>query len=228
MWQETLAKLDSIPRDELSAPERLNYDVYRPQIETLLANQRFRDYEMPANSDTTFWTDLGYTARRPFRNAPGLPQLDRADARHPALLPGGDGRDAARPEARIHAAAGDHAGARCLDHRRHRGGSGEEPLLYAVQGHAGNARTRSGAPGAGGGRHPRLGAARLPGVAGVHAQRVPAGHAHHARRLRPSRRQGVLPREDPRVHHSRHGLRRPSTRSANRRSPGCTARWSTS
>ncbi|HTB28416.1 MAG TPA: DUF885 family protein [Steroidobacteraceae bacterium] len=69
MWQETLAKLDSIPRDELSAPERLNYDVYRPQIETLLANQKFRDYEMPANSDTTFWTDLGYTARRPFRNA---------------------------------------------------------------------------------------------------------------------------------------------------------------
>ncbi|HEY3851699.1 MAG TPA: DUF885 family protein [Steroidobacteraceae bacterium] len=67
MWQETLAKLDSIPRDELSAPERLNYDVYRPQIETLLANQKFRDYEMPANSDTTFWTDLGYTARRPFR-----------------------------------------------------------------------------------------------------------------------------------------------------------------
>jgi uncharacterized protein (DUF885 family) len=33
----------------------------------LIANQRFRDYEMPANSDTTFWTDLGYTARRPFR-----------------------------------------------------------------------------------------------------------------------------------------------------------------
>ncbi len=67
MWQETLAKLDSIRRDELSAPERLNYDVYRPQIETLLANQKFRDYEMPANSDTTFWTDLGYTARRPYR-----------------------------------------------------------------------------------------------------------------------------------------------------------------
>ena len=67
MWQDTLAKLDSIRRDELSAPERVNYDVYRPQIETLLANQKFRDYEMPANSDTTFWTDLGYTARRPFR-----------------------------------------------------------------------------------------------------------------------------------------------------------------
>jgi uncharacterized protein (DUF885 family) len=68
MWQDTLRKLDAIPRAELSAAEQLNYDVYRPQIETLIANQQFRDFEMPANSDTTFWTDLGYTARRPFRN----------------------------------------------------------------------------------------------------------------------------------------------------------------
>ncbi|MGO9514333.1 MAG: DUF885 domain-containing protein, partial [Steroidobacteraceae bacterium] len=66
-WQDVLRKLDSIPRAELSAAEQLNYDVYRPQIETLIANQRFRDYEMPANSDTTFWTSLGYTARRPYR-----------------------------------------------------------------------------------------------------------------------------------------------------------------
>jgi uncharacterized protein (DUF885 family) len=67
-WQDTLAQLDALPRANLSPPERLNYAVYRPQIETLIANQRFRDFEMPANSDTTFWTDLGYTARRPFRN----------------------------------------------------------------------------------------------------------------------------------------------------------------
>ena len=33
----------------------------------LVANQRFRDFEAPANADTTFWTDIGYTARRPFR-----------------------------------------------------------------------------------------------------------------------------------------------------------------
>ena len=67
-WQDTLQKLDSIPLAELSPAERINYEVYRPQIETLIANQQFRDYEMPANSDTTFWTDLGYTARRPYRN----------------------------------------------------------------------------------------------------------------------------------------------------------------
>jgi uncharacterized protein (DUF885 family) len=66
-WQDVLRKLDSIPRTELSAAEQLNYDVYRPQIEALVAGQQFRDYEMPANADTTFWTDLGYTARRPYR-----------------------------------------------------------------------------------------------------------------------------------------------------------------
>jgi len=67
-WEDVLHRLDAIPRAGLSAKEQVNYDVYRAQIATLIANQRFRDFEMPANSDTTFWTDLGYTARRPFRH----------------------------------------------------------------------------------------------------------------------------------------------------------------
>jgi uncharacterized protein (DUF885 family) len=67
-WEDVLAKLDTIPRAQLSPQEQINYDVYRPQIEVVIANQRFRDFEMPANSDTAFWTDLGYTARRPFRS----------------------------------------------------------------------------------------------------------------------------------------------------------------
>jgi uncharacterized protein (DUF885 family) len=67
-WQDVKAKLDAIPRAQLSAEEQTNYDIYKPQIEVLIANQKFRDYEMPANSDTTFWTDLGYTARRNFRS----------------------------------------------------------------------------------------------------------------------------------------------------------------
>ena len=67
MWQDVLEKLNAIPRAQLSAAEQLNYDVYRPQIETLIASQRYRDFEMPANADTTFWTDLGYTARRLYR-----------------------------------------------------------------------------------------------------------------------------------------------------------------
>jgi uncharacterized protein (DUF885 family) len=66
-WQDVLRSLDAIPMVELSPAGQLNYAVYRPQIETLIASQKFRDYEMPANADTTFWTDLGYTARRPYR-----------------------------------------------------------------------------------------------------------------------------------------------------------------
>jgi len=67
-WLDVERRLAAIPVDQLSPAERLNYEIYRPQIEVLIANQRFRDFEMPVNADTTFWTDLGYTARRPFRS----------------------------------------------------------------------------------------------------------------------------------------------------------------
>ena len=66
-WQDTLKQLDAIARASLSVPEQVNYDIYRLQLQGLIANQKFRDFEMPANSDTAFWTNLGYTARRPFR-----------------------------------------------------------------------------------------------------------------------------------------------------------------
>jgi len=66
-WQDVLKRVDGIARASLSPAEQVNYDIYKAQITVLIANQRFRDFEMPANSDTTFWTDLGYTARRPFR-----------------------------------------------------------------------------------------------------------------------------------------------------------------
>jgi uncharacterized protein (DUF885 family) len=67
-WQDVLRQLDAIPRASLSAKEQVNLEIYRAQIVVLIANQRFRDFEMPANSDSTFWTDIGYTARRSFRN----------------------------------------------------------------------------------------------------------------------------------------------------------------
>jgi uncharacterized protein (DUF885 family) len=43
--------------------------VYRPQIENFTAGIRFRDYEMPFNSDSQFWSDLGFMARRPLKDA---------------------------------------------------------------------------------------------------------------------------------------------------------------
>src|SRR5437763_3289215 len=66
-WQDVLKQLDAVPRGELSPEEQVNYDVFRPEIENSVADQKFRDYEMPANSDSAFWSDFGYTARRPFK-----------------------------------------------------------------------------------------------------------------------------------------------------------------
>ncbi len=66
-WQDTLKRVAAIPRAALSAPEQVNYDIYRAQLQVLISSQMFRDFEMPANSDTAFWTNLGYTARRQFR-----------------------------------------------------------------------------------------------------------------------------------------------------------------
>jgi uncharacterized protein (DUF885 family) len=68
MWQDVLQKLEAIPRAQLSPAEQLNYDVYVPQIKSLIAEQQFREFEMPVNSDTTFWTNLGSTARRTYRS----------------------------------------------------------------------------------------------------------------------------------------------------------------
>src|SRR5258707_388771 len=44
-WQDVLEKLNAISREQLSPAEQLNFDVYRPQIEVLIASQKFRDYE---------------------------------------------------------------------------------------------------------------------------------------------------------------------------------------
>jgi uncharacterized protein (DUF885 family) len=66
-WEATLVKVKALDRASLSAEAQVNYDIYRAQLQVLIDGQRFRDFEMPANSDSTFWTDLGYTARRPFR-----------------------------------------------------------------------------------------------------------------------------------------------------------------
>jgi uncharacterized protein (DUF885 family) len=67
-WQDVLRRLDGIAPAQLSTEEQINYAVYRPEIEQAIADQKFRDYEMPANSDSAFWTDFDYTARRPFRS----------------------------------------------------------------------------------------------------------------------------------------------------------------
>ncbi|NCT69246.1 MAG: DUF885 family protein [Rhodanobacteraceae bacterium] len=68
-WDDVLRQLDAIPAGELSADNRINLAVYRPQIEDLAADIRLRGYEMPFNSDSQFWSNLGFMTRRPLKDA---------------------------------------------------------------------------------------------------------------------------------------------------------------
>jgi uncharacterized protein (DUF885 family) len=43
--------------------------VYLPQVEHLAASVRFRDYEMPFNSDSSFWANLAFMAGADMRDA---------------------------------------------------------------------------------------------------------------------------------------------------------------
>jgi uncharacterized protein (DUF885 family) len=61
------AELDAIALESLSPVQRENYAVYRTQIDAFIDEQQFRDYEKPLNADTSFWGNLTYIARRPFK-----------------------------------------------------------------------------------------------------------------------------------------------------------------
>jgi len=59
-WQQVLKQLDGVDPKQLSPEEQINYAVYRAQIQNLLAAQQFKQWQMPFNSDSAFWSDLGY------------------------------------------------------------------------------------------------------------------------------------------------------------------------
>jgi uncharacterized protein (DUF885 family) len=59
-WQKVSNDLDGIDVKQLSPEGQVNYAVYRAQIQNLLASQKFKQWQMPFNSDSAFWSDLGY------------------------------------------------------------------------------------------------------------------------------------------------------------------------
>src|SRR5690606_35655087 len=69
VWEHVLAQLEGVDPAAHSPAERVNYAVYKPQVENLAASIRFRDYEMPFSSDSSFWSNLAFMARRPMRDA---------------------------------------------------------------------------------------------------------------------------------------------------------------
>ena len=64
-----LARLDRIPIAKLSPDEQVNAAVFRTLLENQIAAYRFRTWEMPFNSDSSFWTYLD--ASQPFDDAAG-------------------------------------------------------------------------------------------------------------------------------------------------------------
>lgn len=69
VWEQVLRDLDALDAQALSPANRINLAIYRPQVENLAASVRLRSYEMPFNSDSSFWSDLSFMARSPMHNA---------------------------------------------------------------------------------------------------------------------------------------------------------------
>jgi uncharacterized protein (DUF885 family) len=56
--KDVLQKLDAIPVAQLSPEEKVNASVFRTVLETALIEAKYRTWEMPFNSDSSFWTYL--------------------------------------------------------------------------------------------------------------------------------------------------------------------------
>ncbi len=66
-WQGVLRQVDALQPSALSSTERVNFQVFRAQLIGLINAQTFREYERPANSDSTFWSDEEEVTRLPFK-----------------------------------------------------------------------------------------------------------------------------------------------------------------
>ena len=68
-WRGVRRALDGIAERDLSPGTAVDFEVYRNQIDTLIAQQAFREYEKPFNSDSSFWSGLGFIAGAHFHTA---------------------------------------------------------------------------------------------------------------------------------------------------------------
>jgi uncharacterized protein (DUF885 family) len=59
-WRDVLAQLERIDPSGLSPTAQVDYAVYHDQIRNFVAAQAFAQWQMPFNSDSAFWSDIGY------------------------------------------------------------------------------------------------------------------------------------------------------------------------
>ncbi|RUL75438.1 DUF885 domain-containing protein [Dyella choica] len=57
-WRKVMGQLDAIDPKQLSAAEQVNYAIYHEQIRNFIADQQFKQWQMPFNSDSAFWSEL--------------------------------------------------------------------------------------------------------------------------------------------------------------------------
>jgi len=69
VWEGVLAQLDRIDPKALSAENQINLAIYRDQVFNLAQDVRLKTYEMPFNSDSSFWSNLSFMARREMKTA---------------------------------------------------------------------------------------------------------------------------------------------------------------
>ena len=168
---DVLRQLDAIPAKPLSPSEQVNAAIFRTVLENALIEARARTWEMPFNSDSSFWTYLNIGFARQRR---GLSALHRPDARHTALFRRADRQHARRPGARVQRAAGDARRPRRIHCRLRRRPRRAKPVLQGVRANAlddpgGRARaaTRRGS-----GSDRAIGRARVPQAAWLHPRRI--------------------------------------------------------
>ena len=153
--------------------------IFRTVLENAIADAHFRTWEMPFNSDSSFWTYLD--ASQPFDDAAGyrryiarMRDIPRYFDEQIVNMRAGLARGFSVPRATLN-------GRDAVDRHLHRRRSGEEHLLQAVRNLAFE-HSRSRAAGAGGGGadgDPAIGHARLSQAAALHPQRIyPAGADH--------------------------------------------------
>lgn len=66
-YTNVLAQLGRIPRDQLSAEEKVNAQVFETMVEGFVADLRYKLYEAPFNADSFFWTS--FTPRTGLKDA---------------------------------------------------------------------------------------------------------------------------------------------------------------
>ena len=57
-WRKVMTQLDAIDPKALTPTAQVNYAIYREQIRNFIADQQFKQWQMPFNSDSAFWSEL--------------------------------------------------------------------------------------------------------------------------------------------------------------------------